>query len=59
MIFTKRYGARTLSNATISYVKKIADLGWKRASLEDDAISSGVNVAGGYVTEKAVAKASD
>ena len=46
-----------LSNATIPYVKKIADLGWKRASLEDSAIYSGVNVAGGFVTEKAVAKA--
>ena len=48
---------QALSNATIPYVKKIADLGWKRASLEDSAIYSGVNVAGGFVTEKAVAKA--
>jgi alanine dehydrogenase len=46
-----------LSNATIPYVKKIADMGWKRASLTDDAIYRGVNVAGGYVTEEAVAKA--
>jgi len=48
---------QALSNVTIPYVKKIADLGWKRASLEDSAIYSGVNVAGGFVTEKAVAKA--
>jgi len=46
-----------LTNATIPYVKKIANMGWKNASLEDSAIYSGVNVAGGYVTEKAVAKA--
>ena len=46
-----------LANATIPYVKKIADLGWKRASLQDTAIYSGVNIAGGFVTEEAVAKA--
>lgn len=46
-----------LTNATLPYVKKIADLGWKDASLQDSAIYSGVNVAGGYVTESAVAKA--
>ena len=46
-----------LANATIPYVKKIADLGWRNASLQDSAIYSGVNVAGGFVTEQAVAKA--
>ena len=46
-----------LTNATLPYVKKIADIGWKDASLQDSAIYSGVNVAGGYVTEAAVAKA--
>ncbi|WP_309496270.1 alanine dehydrogenase [Sulfurovum sp.] len=46
-----------LTNATLPYVKKIADMGWKDASLQDSAIYSGVNVAGGYVTEEAVAKA--
>lgn len=48
---------QALANATIAYVKKIADLGWKKASLQDAAIYSGVNVAGGVVTEQAVAKA--
>ncbi|HSR74045.1 MAG TPA: alanine dehydrogenase [Sulfurovum sp.] len=48
---------QALSNATILYVKKIAELGWKDASLHDAAIYSGVNVAGGFVTEKGVAKA--
>ncbi len=46
-----------LANATIPYVKKIADMGWKNASLQDTAIYSGVNIAGGFVTEQAVAKA--
>ena len=46
-----------LANATIPYVKRIADMGWQSASLEDAAIYSGVNVAGGFVTEQAVAKA--
>ncbi len=46
-----------LANATIPYVKKIADIGWQNASLQDGAIYSGVNVAGGFVTEQAVAKA--
>jgi alanine dehydrogenase len=48
---------QALTNATIAYVKKIADSGWKSASLENSAIYSGVNVAGGFVTEQAVAKA--
>ncbi len=46
-----------LTNATLPYVKKLADLGWRDASLQDSAIYSGVNVAGGYVTEVPVAKA--
>ena len=46
-----------LSNATIPYVKRIADRGWKNACIEDIAIYSGVNVAGGFLTQKAVAKA--
>ena len=48
---------QALSNATMPYVRKIAELGWKSASLQDAAIYSGVNVAGGFVTEKGVAKA--
>jgi alanine dehydrogenase len=46
---------QALSNATIHYVKKIADMGWKNACLNDAAIYSGVNVAGGFVTDEAVA----
>jgi alanine dehydrogenase len=47
---------QALSNATIGYARHIADLGWRQAVLEDDAIYSGVNVAGGFVTNEPVAK---
>lgn len=47
---------QALSNATIKYAKRIADLGWREA-VEDDVIYSGVNVAGGFVTNEGVAKA--
>jgi len=46
---------QALSNATIPYVKKIADIGWKSACSSDTAIYSGVNIAGGFVTDEAVA----
>ncbi|GIU00253.1 alanine dehydrogenase [Sulfurovum sp. TSL6] len=48
---------QALSNATIPYIKKMADMGWKNACLKDEAIYSGVNVAGGFVTDEAVANA--
>ncbi len=48
-----------LANATLPYVKIIADLGWKEASLQNSAIYSGVNVVDGYVTEEAVARSLD
>lgn len=47
---------QALANATIGYAKRIADLGWRQAVLKEDAIYSGVNVAGGFVTNEAVAK---
>lgn len=48
---------QALANATLAYAKKIADLGWDSASLQDNAIYGGVNVAGGFVTQQSVAKA--
>lgn len=48
---------QALANATMPYVLKIANMGWKHASLDDPAIYSGVNIAGGYVTQEAVAHA--
>jgi alanine dehydrogenase len=47
---------QALANATIKYAKRIADLGWREAVKSDDAIYSGVNVAGGFVTNAPVAK---
>lgn len=47
---------QALANATIKYAKRIADLGWREAVKQDDAIYSGVNVAGGFVTNAPVAK---
>lgn len=47
---------QALANATVTYAKRIADLGWREAVLNDAAIYSGVNVAGGFVTNEAVAK---
>ncbi|MDM5271086.1 alanine dehydrogenase [Sulfurovum sp. zt1-1] len=46
---------QALSNATIKYAKRIADMGWRNAVLYDKAIYSGVNVAGGFVTNEPVA----
>ncbi|MDD3592751.1 MAG: alanine dehydrogenase [Sulfurovum sp.] len=44
-----------LTNATIKYIKSIARLGWREASMSDDSIYSGVNVAGGFLTNEPVA----
>lgn len=46
---------QALANATIRYAKRIADAGWREAVMHDNAIYSGVNVAGGYITNEAVA----
>ncbi|MDD3592170.1 MAG: alanine dehydrogenase [Sulfurovum sp.] len=48
-----------LTNATIKYIKSIARLGWREASMSDDSIYSGVNVAGGFLTNEPVAKTHD
>jgi alanine dehydrogenase len=48
---------QALANATIPYIKKIADMGWKSACSSDTSIYSGVNIAGGFVTDEAVAHA--
>ncbi|MDD3498975.1 alanine dehydrogenase [Sulfurovum sp.] len=51
-----RTSTEALTNATINYAKRIAGLGWREAAMSDDAIYSGVNVAGGFVTNEPVAK---
>ena len=46
-----------LTNATISYVLKLADLGFIEAVKVDSALAKGVNTYAGYVTNKEVAEA--
>ncbi len=46
-----------LTNSTLSYVIKLADLGWKEAVRQDRALARGVNLVFGKVTYKAVAEA--
>lgn len=44
-----------LTNATLPYALQIANKGYKRACLENEALLKGVNVLEGYVTYKAIA----
>jgi alanine dehydrogenase len=46
-----------LTNATLPYVKLLADLGWKRALASDAGLAQGLNVHEGRLTHEAVAKA--
>jgi len=46
-----------LTNATIPYVIKLANLDWKEAIRKDYALSMGLNIAYGKITYEAVAKA--
>ncbi len=48
-----------LTNATIPYLKRLADLGPQKASASDPGLAKGVNIAGGVVTNQAVAEAFD
>ncbi|MDP6714516.1 MAG: alanine dehydrogenase [SAR202 cluster bacterium] len=49
----------SLSNATYTYVMKLANLGLKDAVKSDPAIAKGVNTLGGHVTYRAVADSLD
>ena len=46
-----------LSNATISFIKEIADKGWKRAAMENDALCCGLDFVKGYLTFKDTSEA--
>ncbi|MDE6272054.1 MAG: alanine dehydrogenase [Muribaculaceae bacterium] len=48
-----------LTNATLPYALRLADLGWKEACKRDAGLAEGVNVEDGKVTFKAVAEAFD
>jgi alanine dehydrogenase len=46
-----------LTNATLPYVRALADLGWKAAFAKDPGLAAGLNVNEGKVTHQAVATA--
>ncbi len=48
---------RALTNATLPYAVRIADLGWEEACRRDGVLAEGVNIADGKITYKAVADA--
>lgn len=52
-----RTSTMALSNATLSYVKHLANQGYQQASLTDPALMKGINTLQGHVTHQAVAKA--
>lgn len=48
-----------LTNATLPYALRLADLGWKEACRKDPGLAEGVNVVDGKIVYKAVAEAFD
>ncbi|MFZ9086082.1 MAG: alanine dehydrogenase [Steroidobacteraceae bacterium] len=46
-----------LTNATLPYVRALANLGWQRAIEQDSGLANGVNVLGGQIRHAAVAAA--
>ena len=46
-----------LTNATLPYVRSLADLGWRAALARDVGLARGLNVHAGQITHEAVAKA--
>lgn len=46
-----------LTNATLPYALRLADLGWKEACRRDHALEEGVNIVDGKIVYKAVAEA--
>jgi len=52
-----RTATYALSNATLPYVVKLADLGYKEAALSDPALAKGFNVCRGAVVHERIARA--
>ena len=46
-----------LTNATLPYVRALADLGWRKALERDTGFAAGLNVHDGAITHEAVARA--
>ena len=51
-----RTSAFALNNATLPYVKALADKGWERATAEDAGLAAGLNIVRGTVVHSAVAR---
>ena len=51
-----RTSTYALCNVTLPYVQQLANRGWQAAASANPAISEGVNICGGHVTNKAVAE---
>jgi alanine dehydrogenase len=52
-----RTSAFALNNATLPYVRALADKGWERATAEDRGLAAGLNVVRGEIAHAAVAQA--
>ena len=48
-----------LTNATLPYAVRLADMGWREACKKDPGLAEGVNIVDGKITFKAVAEAFD
>ncbi len=51
-----RTSTYALTNATLPYAVKLADLGWQKAAAADPGLAHGVNMVAGRVTNQAVAE---
>lgn len=54
-----RTSTMALTNVTVPYAVQIANKGYKKACLENEALRKGINTLGGFVTHSAVAAALD
>jgi alanine dehydrogenase len=52
-----RTSTLALTNATLPYVRALADLGWRAAFKRDPGLAAGLNVYAGEITHEAVARA--
>jgi len=52
-----RTSAIALNNATLPYIRALAEKGWERATAEDRGLANGLNVVHGKIVHPAVAHA--
>ncbi len=54
-----RTSAIALTNATLPYALRLADLGYREAARQDSGVAEGINMVGGRITNRAVAESLD